>query len=271
MFDKERCNCTDRTDANNSVSLVLQNFDIDIPVYDSESIIKNINDATSRKYHAHDGDIRIMLAIHNYCYHRFHHYHKSHLLDDITDIEHHLRSNALFATWFDKFDMALLLTNNNLKRQIEGKDCIKLKGTLFEAFLSLIAKDKSKYPSQDIFNMVLTTILNSHFDFEEYLRYKNHTYMDTLHLPYKLGYDYKKEFIRVTNKLFRTIPFHSFPVHYDEKREMYSISMNTNPLLDSIPDDYTFTCSFKKKNSCVQYTIYHFLKELAIFDQNRTT
>ena len=95
--------------------------------------------------------------------------------------------------------------------------------------------------------------------------------MDTLHLPYKKGYDYKKEFKRLANKLKLTIkPFNSFPIVYDAERELYTLTLGANPLLDMMPEGYKFACSFRKKDECLQYTIYHFLKERAIVDQKRT-
>ena len=257
---------------NDRVRITLQNMNIHIRVHDSSTIITELNHATSRKYHAHDGDHRITNAIHNYCFHRFPDLHTNQLLDDITNIEHRLRSNALFAEWFDTFHMAHLITNVNLLKQVQSKNCVKCKGTIFEAFLSLLAKDQSTSPrdNQELVEDCITTILNENFDFEEYFRYKNHTYMDTLHLPYKKWHDYKKEFKRLTNKLYRTIPFHSFPIVYDAERELYTLTLGANPLLDQMPEGYKFACSFRKKDECLQYTIYHFLKERAIVDQRRT-
>lgn len=250
---------------------IVQKMKIDILVHDSSQIVSQLNRATSRKYHAHDGDIRITMAIHNYCYAQFRHYHERQSLDDITNIEHHLRSNKLFAIWFDTFDMKHLITNENLKKQLRMKNCVKLKGTLFEAFISLLAKDQSHYSGycQELVERWIKNILDEHFDFEEYFRYKNHTYMDTLNLPYKPGHDYKKEFKRLTNKLLRTIPFHSFPIVHNTDRETYTLKLTANPLLDDIPNGYHFSCTFSKKDDCLQYAIYHFLRERALVDQSR--
>lgn len=262
----------DKEKDNNRVCITLQNMNIHIRAHDSSTIIKELNQSTSRGYHAYDGDRRIANAIQNYGFHRFPDLHTNQLLDDITNIANRLNSNALFAEWFDTFHMAHLITNVNLLKQVQSKNCVKCKGTIFEAFLSLLAKDQSTCPrdNQELVEQCITTIINENFDFEEYFRYKNHTYMDTLHLPYKKGYDYKKEFKRLANKLKLTIPFHSFPMVCDAKLELYTLTLCANPLLDKMPEGYKFACSFRKKDECLQYTIYHFLKERAIVDQRRT-
>lgn len=250
---------------------IIQKMKFDILVHDSSHIVSQLNRATSRKYHAHDGDIRLTMAIHNYCYVHFHDYHERQSLDDITKIEHHLRSNKLFATWFDTFDMKFLITNANLQKQLQMKNCVKLKGTLFEAFISLLAKDQSRDSGycQKLVEVWIKNILDEHFDFEDYFRYKNHTYMGTLNLPYKSGHDYKKEFKRLTNKLLRTIPFHSFPIVYNANEETYTLTINANPLLDDMPPAYQFSCTCPKKDECLQRAIYHFLQERAMLDQAR--
>ena len=254
----------------NAVENVIQRMGIYSSVNDFQSIVDNLNRAKSRKYHACMGDTHITSAIRQYCYFRFHEYYESQSLDDINSIEHHLRSNTVFATWFDKFGMEELITDTNLKKQLSSeKGCTRLKGTIFEAFLHLFALDGNTIPDQSCFNECVKRILDNHFDFEEHFLYKNHSYIDTLHLPYKYGYDYKKEFKRLTNTLLRTIPLNAFPIVKDEMTDMYFVTMDKNPLLDIQPIGYKFSCSFKTKNECLNYMIYHFLKERALVDQSR--
>lgn len=221
-------------------------------------IITDINVAETRKFHAYDGDMRLNLALLNYCKKKFRKTKHKKNIQLFSSIVNHLRSNTMFHKWYDLYKLDTFITNHKLKF---SSNVNKFYGTVFEAFISILFSHvslsgghKQKYINRFMFN-----IIEKHFNIEEYLKYYKHSYMDTLHLPYRCFHDYKAEFCALVAKC--QIMFDLKNLHYDEGK----IHLKFNPLLPDSKNDisYKITATAKNKKLCQNKLCYKLLKEFA--------
>lgn len=232
----------------------------------TNKIITDINNTETRKFHAYDGDIRLDLALLNYCQKQFHNTKNKKNVQLFSSIVNHLRSNTMFRKWYDLLELNIFITNPKLKF---SKDTNKFYGTVFEAFISILFSyvSLSNGQKQKYINTFMYKIIKKHFNVEEYLRYYKHPYMDTLQLPYRVFHDYKAQLSTLVAK--RQINFTLKSLQYDAGQ----IHLTFNPLLPNSKEDpsYNVTATANNKKACGNKMCYLLLKEFAESEYNQSS